>query len=403
MKIGILSQNHLCRNPRVLKEALMLSSRGYIVEIGTVWYSHTLYALDLQLLQDQTNIRYQTYADLRPGKFLRNYYRFRFHWARFLKKYFHIETAELGGYGASSLLNYCKQNPSDLFIAHQEVPTLLAAQIKGLGFKIGMDLEDWYSQDLLPQDRKFRPIKLLEEAESFALNQAQYSVTTSESMAEALWKTYGGNKPIPIYNSFSLEDRKNMNPSQGSTPGILRLAWVSQLIGHGRGLEEMILYLLKTGIPAEIHLAGNLQSGFDKILENTYSHTDQIRVFFYPILHPTSIVNWLSQFDAGIASEPRLSYSTDLTVSNKIIYYLLAGIPVLAFPTSGHKEIADLSEGAVHICGEAETDKNIIMEWANKNSNYLTLREKAWNTGTRISWENQAPQLLSCIESAVSK
>ena len=71
---------------------------------------------------------------------------------------------------------------------------------------MAVDVEDWYSEDLMFTDRRSRPLRLLRAAESFALNHAVYTTTTSESMAAGLAATYGCRAPLVLRNTFPLQN-----------------------------------------------------------------------------------------------------------------------------------------------------------------------------------------------------
>ncbi|MCF8294760.1 MAG: hypothetical protein K9I34_01750, partial [Bacteroidales bacterium] len=55
-KIGILTQSHLCRNPRVVKEANTLAAAGYDVHILTTFTSAELLQEDLTLIDPRVKL-----------------------------------------------------------------------------------------------------------------------------------------------------------------------------------------------------------------------------------------------------------------------------------------------------------------------------------------------------------
>ena len=57
----------------------------------------------------------------------------------------------------------------------------------------------------------------------------------------------------------------------------------------------------------------------------------------------------IAEHDIGFAGEMKYCRSRDLTVTNKILQYLLAGLAVVASDTAGQLEVAANASGAVAI------------------------------------------------------
>ena len=68
--IQILSGNHLCHNPRVIKEATALQEAGYDVEVLGGWMDAALKARDIQLMA-KVKFRYRPLRDLTEHAALR--------------------------------------------------------------------------------------------------------------------------------------------------------------------------------------------------------------------------------------------------------------------------------------------------------------------------------------------
>lgn len=393
--ICLLTQNHVSRNPRVYKEARWFAEMGHQVTILTTLHNNDFLTDDQTLLQE-TGIRYLPYADLRDGIPGSRGHRLRFQIFRRILGVLRMETTDAAGYGPDALLRIALQTPADLYIAHQEVPTLIAPMLVKKGKKVAYDFEDWYSRDLTPAQRKYRPLGLLEKAEIFALSHGVWCTTTSHALAEGLCGLEPGcPKPNVIYNAFSLKERQVLSPGQipESTYPAIRLAWISQTIGPGRGLEDFLLHIRETDQQLEIHLAGKERPDFTQILYNLIREYPHMRIVLHAPMAPDQILPWLNQFDAGIASDLATSDSRNLTVTNKILHYLLAGIPVLATPTAGHKEIADACPEAVCLISEKESLFHFLTRIASGNPERQKIRGKAWEAGTLYSWEKQTHTL----------
>src|SRR4029077_21139565 len=110
---------------------------------------------------------------------------------------------------------------------------------------VGIDMEDWYSEDLTLEARKSRPVRLLRELERELLTSGAHATCTSRAMSEALAKEFGCQKPAVIYNAFRWSDRRFIDSSfkDRGNRRFPSIHWFSQTLGHGRGLEDLIATL----------------------------------------------------------------------------------------------------------------------------------------------------------------
>src|SRR5262249_54077576 len=112
------------------------------------------------------------------------------------------------GYCSRELLSLALQRKAALYIAHSETAMWASVQLLKRGLRVGVDMEDWFSEDLLPSDRKNRPLKLLGAIERELLRNAAHATCTSEAMSSGLVEHYNCLPPTVIYNSFPWSDRQ---------------------------------------------------------------------------------------------------------------------------------------------------------------------------------------------------
>lgn len=398
-RICILTQNHISKNPRVLKESVLLSNAGYKVTILTTWHSSEALELDKKILSPYS-IQYETYSDLRKGNSQGRYHRIRFQFFRRLNS-LGIQSIDAGGYGPWSLLKQAIGEKADLYIIHQEIPTLIAPRLFARGLKVAYDFEDWYSRDLTAEAQRYRPVGLLSQAEAFGVKRGLWCTTTSKSLAEALAaEAQHAQRPEVIYNGFSVSERESISPDaeESNFNRVLRLAWISQTIGPGRGLEEFIQIITPFEMAIEIHLAGSARNDFIDSLTRATMLKQNLSIIVHPPMPPADIAPWLHSFDAGIASDIPNSPSRDYTVTNKILHYLLAGIPVLASPTKGHQEIAEECPESVCLTHDSEKLKQFLISLQPQSAQRAKIRKQAWQDGAAFSWEVQAKKLMNLIQ-----
>lgn len=350
--IVLLTGNHLCHNPRVVKEASLLARAGYEVEVLGGWFDPILKERDREL-QGRVPFTFSPAIDLTGSSNAAKLRRLR---SRLVAKAGGMLFKALGvsnraqlGYGAVSLSRVARCRSAALFIAHSEAGLLVANDLLGSGYRVGIDMEDWFSEDLLPEARKGRPVAWLRKLERRMLRQGAYATCTSHSMSVALVREYGCRAPSVVYNAFPLSDRDYLDGLIKDRAENRRVSihWFSQTIGPGRGLEDLLVSLSGLKYEAEVHLRGNPVEGFEKWLGERVSENWRSRIFLHTPVSNEELLSRIAEHDIGFAGEMKYAKSRDLTITNKILHYLLAGLAVVASDTSGQQEVASQSAGAV--------------------------------------------------------
>jgi glycosyltransferase involved in cell wall biosynthesis len=336
-KILILIGAHLCTAPRPQKEADILATGGHDVVVRGVWFDPTLVDRDRDLIA-QKAWRFQPVLDFCCHRRLT-------HWqtrceaklARIQFRQFGKFSPALLGYGASAMLQAALQEKADLTIVHSEVGLWVGEQLLKRGWRVGVDFEDWFSQDLLPSAHATRPVKEISRLEEYLIRNCSYCLTTSHALAETLASTYQAAQPTVIYNLFPDSHFSVLPPAP--TSSIPRLHWFSQTIGPGRGLETLFQALPHLGLPVEIHLRGNYPESARCWLEPQIPASWRDRVFIHPTVSNDELPARIAEHDIGLALEQTDPPSRNLTITNKLFQYLQAGLAVIATDTAGQREV----------------------------------------------------------------
>lgn len=395
-KICIISNQHLSKNPRVWKEAILLTTLGYNIVILTAWNSPEVLKQDYKLLADY-KIKYVGVIDLifngkNTAKKL--FIKIRKRFALEMKKRFNIDTSWLLGAGSKMFFKAALDENADLYIVHVEFGFHIGQLLTKAGKKVGFDFEDWYSQDYLVPGR---PVKLLQHLESFALQYGKYCTCPSRSMADALKAHHNIEKEISIiYNGFSVQENKMIeNHFPNKIPSLI---WFSQTIGPGRGLETLIQSLEILDIPITLNLIGNCCIGYDENLKSIFPFYNKHTLFFYPTVPHSELLPLIAQNDIGLALENNFPGNKDTTVSNKILQYAQAGIKTLATNTQGQIEVAAYFPETIKI-----VTVNKPEEWAQQlkyliNSPKVNKREQFEIFIKHFSWEAQEKKLTIIVK-----
>ena len=402
-KILILSSSHLCRNPRVVKEATTLGAAGYDVTVMSISVQRHFEERDRALLRGLPFKRLvlDYAADTLTAR-LSSFCQRSATWAaRWVCRNLGIETAQTLG-PASALLRLARTFPADLTIVHTEIPIWAAQHLIQDGRRVAVDVEDWYSEDLLYADRQSRPLKLLRHAEEFALQHAAFTATTAQSMADGLTRAFRCPPPIIIRNSFPLQPSSRLDrPAPLGAPSLI---WFSQTIGPGRGLELFFAAWMKTSHPSEVHLLGDERPGYRQKLLARLPPERRGRLHFIPLVPPSELPQKLAEFDIGLAVEPSWPVNKDLTISNKILQYLNAGLAVVATPTAGQKEVMQAAPNSGLLVTAHETTEyaqqldTLLGDRVLLRSMQLAARAAAERD---FCWERETPRLLAAVAHAL--
>lgn len=396
-RVLVLSGSHLCQNPRALKEATTLAAAGYDVTLLHVSVRADLAATDERLMSGQS-FRRETLDLVRPVPgFL----------ARLRTRLARAATRRLGRSSASALgparalLARARTLTSDLLIAHTEVPLWVAQQLRGEGRRVAVDLEDWYSEDLLPADRSARPLELLRVAERFALHHAASVSVPSGAMARALHTAYAGNPAVVVRNSFPLQpDHRVLRPPSARP----RLVWFSQTIGPGRGLEAFLALWHRLEHAPAIQLIGRIRPGYREQLLSNIPGSHHAALHFEGPVPPETLPSRLADFDVGLALEAQVPPSRDTTITNKILQYLNAGLALIATPTAGQREVLAQAPGAgVLLPGDPTAGVELLRGFLSSAESVRSAQVAARAAAEReFCWEKESPRLIAAVTAALA-
>ena len=340
-KILILIGAHICTAPRPQKEAEALANAGHDVTVAGFWSDPELVRRD-RLFMKNKKWRFEPIIDFQPHQKINNFFvRLRSRLAREKFQKLGIFSPSLLGYGARAMLRYALQQKADLTIVHSEGGLWVGCQLLDRGYQVGVDFEDWFSEDLLPEARASRPIKQLKSLENRLINECTYCLTTSHAMAEAMAKAYNAKSPTVIYNTFPWEERKQLDGKicDRQNLNIPSIHWFSQTIGEGRGLEILFQSLQYIKEPIEIHLRGNYSKNARQWLELQISPEWHDHLFIHSTVPNYELLSRIAEHDIGLALEIPYCHNKQLTISNKFFQYLQAWLALIATDTDGQSEI----------------------------------------------------------------
>lgn len=407
-RILILSGIQLSTNPRVVKEADTLAEAGYDVEVVGSLLEPSLASRDRHLYEDR-KWKYTVLANAASvsiaGRFKWQWSRARFRFWRSAGRGRFVNPRQLG-YVAPELLRYALDNPADLVILHVEQALWAGVHLLERGRKVAVDVEDWYSENLVGDDRFMADA--LRKWERRVLPNASYVTTTSHALANALADAYGCRIPEVIYNAFRFAERDSIDGETRDRKdrGVPSIFWFSQVVGPGRGLETLFDAASMLDMPVELHIRGKVSDVYRNSLIARLPENLRSRAFFHPQVPHHQLISRTAEHDIGLASEIADCRSRLLTVTNKLPFYLLAGVPVLASDTAGQREVAEQATGAVTLfeAGDAKDLARALRGLLADRAKLGSAREAALAAAERtFSWEKSAPVLLEQVRRALDQ
>lgn len=416
--VVLLTGSHLCTNPRSVKEADSLSKMGFEVEVLGRRDLPGLFEQDKILLKNR-KWKFSP-SILKPMPLSKMIGRAQRFLGMQLFSSFGLENRWQLGPLAAALYKEARKRSASLYIAHSEVGMWAIDQLRRDGKKVGVDMEDWFSEDLMPEARRRRPIRLLKNLERNLLCHGVHSTCTSEAMADALVNSYGCRRPTVIRNVFPRKEREELDGKWKDRPGMARwmtsndpkvarpkeapvsIHWFSQTIGPGRGLEELFVALEGLGGGWELHLRGNLK-GYEKWLNEVCPSGVAEKTRIHSPVSNEELPSRIAEHDIGFCGEPISPPNKNLTISNKFFQYMQAGLVVVASNTTGQREAASEAGGGVVLYSSGDADKleRILNSLIGKSGDMAERRWQAWNAGARLCWENEQTKLVETINETI--
>lgn len=388
----------------------MLAAAGHEVTVRGLWFD-PLYAERDRDLTDGRRWQFRPIVDFRPDSFAgrrRSFgVRARSRIAREVQTRLGRFTPSLLGYGVGAMLKAASAEKADLTIVHSEAGLWVGGRLLDKGLRVGVDFEDWFSEDLLPESRGTRPVEHLKSFERRLMRECAYRLTTSRALAEALAEAYEAEEPTVIHNVFPLAERENMDGEVRDRRdlSVTSLHWFSQTIGPGRGLETLFQSLPHLDLPAEVHLRGNYSESTRQWAESLVPREWRERVFLHKTVANAELLSRIGEHDIGLALEIPYCSNRQLTITNKLFQYLQAGLAVVATDTLGQSEVFTRCPGIGRLVASgdpralASAIAFLIRDRVGLSESKSAALRAARET---FSWERQAEKLLREAENALS-
>ncbi len=397
MRVCLIGATHPCHNPRLVREADALAERGHDVRVLGVRTMDALIADDERLVSTR-KWRLEMASVLRSNRL--RAVRFRMHRA-VAEELFRCtgspESAENAlCEAAPELLRLALAGPADWFVAHtQTVLGAAARAARKWKSRLGFDCEDLLSE-VNPSTSEM--VRAVERA---YLPACDYVSAASRTMAARLQQQYP-TAPAVLYNVFPLAQvERLLPPQQRPANAALRLHWVGQTAGPGKGLEEAVEAAALAGGGVELWVRGTPAGNFGAQLERM-AREKNVPLTFLPQVHHDELAGTMGSFDVGLALERVTDPNYSMTVTNKFFLYMLAGLAVAATDTPGQREVLDQAPAAgfVYPCGRPDLLASQLRRWRDDRAGLRAAQSAAWQAAhERFCWDLEKTRYLELLES----
>lgn len=189
--------------------------------------------------------------------------------------------------------------------------------------------------------------------ESKCLPACHLVLTASDQLADELAKVYGIRRPLPLYNAPHIE--VNLPEKDDSK---FSLYWRNLSIGLGqRGLDDALAALKLLPEEITLHIQGKLPFDGGRKLRRKINELGLAeRVVIHPPYMPHEAVIVGSRYTVGLCPERGGFRNQELTVSNKMFDYFMAGLAVIASDLPGLRDVITRSGGGLLFKSECPED-----------------------------------------------
>gem|GEM_PF-6883069 len=402
--ICFITSNHIESNPRLVKEAVAAFNAGYKVKVIFAQALKRISEHDEKIVASYPGIQFEKYVYFQKSPQKKFFLKINKNLCK-IWFFFGSRNPEILG-GAlclyyRELLELARRDSFDLYVGHN-LSTLPLVRRLSLGSSkpFGFDLEDAYSLE------KHSPLVLaiIKQTEKMFLKEAAYLTAASPFYIDYYYSKYGLRSIQLVLNTFEQRAVSFEAIDKKGSGERLRLCWFSQAIGLDRGLQMAILAMNQVS-NVELHLFGDVSEGVKReLLGAALSSEVKERVYFHGHVQSQNLPEVISSFDIGLAFENNKldgNENRNLCITNKIFFYVVCCLPVIATFTKGQNWIFQKTSeiGFQFENGNVAALILILKQLTFKPGFILELRKKVQIVARELfNWEKEQAKFLNCLE-----
>lgn len=406
--VCIVTPANLCSNPRVVKEADALHEAGLRVEVVFAQNGirgHDAYdrAIVASRGWTATPVTLPT-RKTRPARWLHGALTQRLCQLLPMRTWPYADIAERGeGMAYHLLARAALQIEADLFIGHYaEGLAAAGAAARRRQVLLAFDAEDFHTGEANPAAK----ISRIDFIQRRYLPRCAYITAASGGIADALAGAYDIPLPTTIHNTFSWSDRQLIDRDVLDRRGReLSLYWYSQVIGLDRGLQDAIRALGLLRGPAQLHLRGAIADETRTALlalATDCGVRDQIH--FHEPIAPDALLSRAVEHDIGLALEQGTVFNRAICATNKLFFFMLAGLAIAATDVPGQAKVLshDPDAGYLYPPGDHVRLADLLERWRSSPEALARAKRASLEAArSHWNWESEAKRLREVVQRSI--
>jgi glycosyltransferase involved in cell wall biosynthesis len=388
--ICLITNGHISSNPRLVKEAMALSKRGFKVHIIFTQYVDYLVEHDLQILAANSEWTCQ-YLNWTGNSLTSKINRLKSVLIRVINHRTNTRVNRNFAWQLKKAITY----PADMYIAHNlgALPVAVMAAKKN-NVKCGFDAEDFHRNEV-SDDSSNEDVKLKIAVEDVNIPQLDYMTASSPQIAGEYALLYN-REATTIVNVFAKIAMLNISRNDHKP---LQLFWFSQTVGPARGIETAIKGIGIAGLKIELHLLGKSGSDYENQLrEMAAVSAPNCTINFYKPVFPDDIFKLARQFDIGLALEPTTPLNRSICLTNKLFTYIQCGLAVIASNTIAQSWFLQQHPETGKLYNDEQRLANILVEYDNDRELLHQTKQACYTAGqTKLNWETESDKFIDTI------
>jgi glycosyltransferase involved in cell wall biosynthesis len=298
--------------------------------------------------------------------------------------------------------------PARLYIAHNlaALPAaLLAARVRRAAH--AFDAEDDHLGELSAAQQQGGEGRIVQAIMEAGLRSAAFVTAASDGIARAIAVRHSIGLPTTVLNAFPVSLRDRLDGQRRDRRGAgLSVVWYSQTVGLDRGLQDVIAALGRVRGETELHVRGTLDPDVEfALLALARNAGVDHRLFFHPQVHPDELLSRVAEHDVGLALEQDVSDNRLIAVTNKLLFYMLAGVAIVATGTPGQRGIAEQAGGALELYsrGDVAALSAQLQRFVDDPAHLAACKRRSLALAqTRFNAERELQKLLPLVARALS-
>lgn len=397
-KIILITTGQPSVNPRIVKEANVLSNAGHDV---TMLYCHWIAwadEADKQIIKEAKWKAILIGGSPTKQRFEFYYTKIRFKFCRYLSaknvyKFQVAENAQARCY--TELLKAASSIHAHYFIGHNlGALAVVVNAATAQKAKCGFDFEDYHRGEV--SDMNAADAQRINFLEEKYLSACDYLSFASPLIAKQEMLHFPAFKKqiLNLYNCFPSGAKV---PEYKSTES-LNLFWFSQTVGADRGLVTVLLAMKLLNNPKiTLTLVGEIGEEILRDFHNILGNLSK-QLIVKGIVPPQDIDKFAALADVGLAVEQSIPINRDICLTNKIFTYLSAGLAIIFSDTRAQKEFNNTyNTGILYQQGNAEALASCLKEYFIPGKLYQQKLHNWQLANKQLNWEMESKKLLEIL------